>query len=219
MSTLVQLSNAILAEKNSKIIPGNIRSGVEIFDITGTYTGSGGSVDLSDADLLATKIYDTNNTFPDKILLPDLTSFSLFYDEYEEHNVDIDFTDYDNNYIRIGVNECQDGGTLDLTLSEYLKTFPFYVGVLIYNAGVYNSFSLLMADKSFTARYDDSGTYNYVYITPQQDTNMIIIHLYLNKSQIDESSILDYVNTDGYSTIMSDAISGLAAGTECRSLW
>ena len=42
MSTLKQLSNDILTEKNTKIIPENIKKDIQIFDITGTYEGSGG---------------------------------------------------------------------------------------------------------------------------------------------------------------------------------
>lgn len=37
MSTLKQKSEAILAEKELKIIPENIKDGVTIFDVTGTY--------------------------------------------------------------------------------------------------------------------------------------------------------------------------------------
>ena len=37
MSTLKQKSQAILNEKTSKIIPSNIKEGVQIFDVTGTY--------------------------------------------------------------------------------------------------------------------------------------------------------------------------------------
>lgn len=39
MSTILQKANEILAEKNQKIIPENIKSGVKIFDIDGTLQG------------------------------------------------------------------------------------------------------------------------------------------------------------------------------------
>ena len=42
MSTLKELSNDILTEKTTKIIPENIKKDIQIFDITGTYEGSGG---------------------------------------------------------------------------------------------------------------------------------------------------------------------------------
>lgn len=45
MSTLIQKAQHILDEKNSKIIPTNIKDGVQIFDIEGTYEG----IDTSDA--------------------------------------------------------------------------------------------------------------------------------------------------------------------------
>lgn len=38
MSTLLEKANEILAEKNSKILPANIKNGTEIFNVTGTYT-------------------------------------------------------------------------------------------------------------------------------------------------------------------------------------
>lgn len=39
MSTLKEKSESILAEKESKIIPENIKSGVQIFGVNGTYAG------------------------------------------------------------------------------------------------------------------------------------------------------------------------------------
>lgn len=41
MSTLKQKSEAILAEKELKIIPENIKDGVTIFDVTGSYVDDG----------------------------------------------------------------------------------------------------------------------------------------------------------------------------------
>jgi len=55
MSTIKQLANSILSEKNSKIISENIKKNVEIFDITGSYEG----IDTSDADATSSNIeYD-----------------------------------------------------------------------------------------------------------------------------------------------------------------
>jgi len=42
MSTLKNKAQSILDEKELNIIPENIKNGVQIFDITGTYEGSGG---------------------------------------------------------------------------------------------------------------------------------------------------------------------------------
>lgn len=42
MGTLKELSEDILIEKTTKIIPENIKKDIQIFDITGTYEGSGG---------------------------------------------------------------------------------------------------------------------------------------------------------------------------------
>ena len=44
MSTLKEKADEILAEKEEKIIPENIKSGVTIFDVTGTYSGGGSDV-------------------------------------------------------------------------------------------------------------------------------------------------------------------------------
>ena len=41
MSTIKDKAMTILNEKNNKIIPENIKSGVQVFDVTGTYKGSG----------------------------------------------------------------------------------------------------------------------------------------------------------------------------------
>lgn len=41
MSTIKDKAMNILNEKNNKIIPENIKSGVQVFDVTGTYKGSG----------------------------------------------------------------------------------------------------------------------------------------------------------------------------------
>lgn len=37
--TILQKAQAILAEKEEKILPENIKAGVTIFGVTGTYTG------------------------------------------------------------------------------------------------------------------------------------------------------------------------------------
>ena len=39
MGTLLNKANEILSEKTNKIIPENIKAGIEIFDVTGTYGG------------------------------------------------------------------------------------------------------------------------------------------------------------------------------------
>jgi len=54
-SKTLELSEDILAEKTSKIIPENIKKGIKIFDVTGTYEGSGG-IDTSDATAVASDL-------------------------------------------------------------------------------------------------------------------------------------------------------------------
>ena len=54
MSQLKNDLQKIYAEKQAKIIPENIKSGVQIFDVVGTYEGSG--IDTSDADAMASDI-------------------------------------------------------------------------------------------------------------------------------------------------------------------
>lgn len=39
MGTLLNKANEILSEKTNKIIPENIKAGIEIYDVTGTYRG------------------------------------------------------------------------------------------------------------------------------------------------------------------------------------
>ena len=46
MGTLLNKANEILSEKTNKIIPENIKDGVEIFNITGNYTGQGGNPEI-----------------------------------------------------------------------------------------------------------------------------------------------------------------------------
>ena len=47
MSELKTNLEAILQEKQDKIIPANIKKDVQIFDVIGTYEGSGGGIDTS----------------------------------------------------------------------------------------------------------------------------------------------------------------------------
>ena len=54
MSVLEDKLNQILQEKEQKIIPENIKSGLQIFDVVGTYEGSG--IDTSDADAMTSDI-------------------------------------------------------------------------------------------------------------------------------------------------------------------
>ena len=49
MSTILQKVNEIKTEKDTKIIPENIKAGVTIFGVTGTYTGQQ-LVDLSEGN-------------------------------------------------------------------------------------------------------------------------------------------------------------------------
>ena len=52
MSTILEKANQILAEKQNKILPDNIKAGVQIFDIVGTLKG----LDTSDATAIASDI-------------------------------------------------------------------------------------------------------------------------------------------------------------------
>lgn len=54
MSILNDNLNQILQEKEQKIIPENIKKDIQIFDVVGTYEGSG--IDTSDADAMASDI-------------------------------------------------------------------------------------------------------------------------------------------------------------------
>ena len=49
MGTLLNKANEILTEKTNKIIPENIKEGVEIFDVTGTYEGDSKVIIPTDA--------------------------------------------------------------------------------------------------------------------------------------------------------------------------
>ena len=50
MSQLLDELNLILQEKQNKIIPENIKKGIQIFDITGTYEGNSGGVKLFETE-------------------------------------------------------------------------------------------------------------------------------------------------------------------------
>lgn len=63
MSDLQTNLEQILQEKEQKIIPENIKSGVQIFDIVGTYGGSG--IDTSDADATANDILVNKTAYVD----------------------------------------------------------------------------------------------------------------------------------------------------------
>ena len=60
MSTLKEKAQQVLDEKENKIIPENIKNGVEIFDVVGTYTGSGADIYSSNY-----KINDNSEAEPD----------------------------------------------------------------------------------------------------------------------------------------------------------
>jgi len=57
MSTLLQKANQIKAEKDAKIIPSNIRAGVTIFGVTGTYDGTV-QLDLSAGSQIISHVSD-----------------------------------------------------------------------------------------------------------------------------------------------------------------
>lgn len=61
MSILNDNLNQILQEKEQKIIPENIKSGVQIFDVVGTYEGSG--IDTSDATATANDILNPKTAY------------------------------------------------------------------------------------------------------------------------------------------------------------
>lgn len=65
MSTLIQKAQHILDEKNSKIIPTNIKDGVQIFDIEGTYEG----IDTSDATATVNDIVENTTAYVNGVKL------------------------------------------------------------------------------------------------------------------------------------------------------
>ena len=56
MSTLKQKAQSILTEKDTKIKPANIKKDVQIFGITGTYTGSGKDNSLIPASFICPEV-------------------------------------------------------------------------------------------------------------------------------------------------------------------
>ena len=64
MSTLKEKAQQVLDEKENKIIPENIKNGVEIFDVTGSYKGGSGNIDLTDGRKFG---YSTFSELPDDI--------------------------------------------------------------------------------------------------------------------------------------------------------
>lgn len=61
MATLLQKSQEILSEKEAKILPGNIKSGIIAFGVTGTYSGT----DTSDATAIASELYTGKTAYVD----------------------------------------------------------------------------------------------------------------------------------------------------------
>lgn len=64
MSTLIQKAQHILDEKNSKIIPTNIKDGVQIFDVTGSLEEG---IDTSDATATADDIVEDTSAYVDGV--------------------------------------------------------------------------------------------------------------------------------------------------------
>ena len=82
MSRLKTNLQNILQEKEQKIIPENIKSGVQIFDIVGTYGGSG--IDTSDADATSDDISINKTAYVDGVkvtgalpLFPNTSTFTV----------------------------------------------------------------------------------------------------------------------------------------------
>lgn len=65
MSTLVEKAQHILNEKNTKIIPTNIKDGVQIFDIEGTYEG----IDTSDATATVNDLVENTTAYVNGVKL------------------------------------------------------------------------------------------------------------------------------------------------------
>lgn len=63
MNELQEKLNEIKTEKDTKIIPGNIKKDVQIFDVTGTYEGSG--IDTSDATATSSDIRYSKTAYAD----------------------------------------------------------------------------------------------------------------------------------------------------------
>ena len=54
--TILQKAQAILAEKTNKVLPANIKNGVTIFDVTGTYTGEAKTISQAEITLITSKV-------------------------------------------------------------------------------------------------------------------------------------------------------------------
>lgn len=54
--TILQKAQAILAEKTAKVLPANIKNGVTIFDVTGTYTGEAKTISQAEITLITSKV-------------------------------------------------------------------------------------------------------------------------------------------------------------------
>lgn len=54
--TILEKANDILDEKDTKIIPGNIKLGVTIFDVTGTYNGPEKTISQVEITLITNKV-------------------------------------------------------------------------------------------------------------------------------------------------------------------
>lgn len=58
--TILQKAQAILAEKTNKVLPANIKNGVTIFDVTGTYTGEDKTILQAEITLITSKVIVLN---------------------------------------------------------------------------------------------------------------------------------------------------------------
>lgn len=120
MGTLKEKAQSILTEKNSKITPENIKNGVSVFDIQGTYTG----IDTSDATAVAQDIADGKTAYVDgQKVRGSLTDYRGASSTFSTGTTTIANSDISSFYLHTSIGESGNGAILndEVEIGSYLN--------------------------------------------------------------------------------------------------
>ena len=210
MSELKTNLQNILQEKEDKIIPGNIKKDIQIFDVIGTYEGSGGDSPLTEEEY--NEIVATLKTYiPLEENIVDDNTRCLFHCEDYSNTILID----DNlSHSLTGINITPNGkfnSAIEITNGNYNVTYTNSTIIDYINSGADYTLDFWLnvpetlthdwgAVASISASHTSHGNF-FLHCFPNTGANTYKLKLYAKNADLDEEELEVDLNYNVYNHI------------------